>query len=474
LDARLKEDLNFMHRTFSREFSGYLHSAKIRRRENQAHVAAMREARGCEELVCYRKIVSKYVAALQDPHMRVYFSPQTDINGRTSKPPDYPWVDVGIEAVKYNDRYYVKSAREELTAKNVKPGDEIVNCGGKTPGNILKEDIFPYLPVLGIESDYYQNVSLLFRRWDMKEGDTMNCIFSRNGSRLEASLVWKKPDSKKPGPADLLFSSMSGIFSRKRPKHIYSAEKKPYGYWIKLTSLSGDDAMLTQFYGDAEKFRKYGLIVMDIRGNGGGNSKYSTKWIKNFFGYTPESKKALPDLIAATNDNYRHFKELYAQYLLTHPEESPHVNNFLQCIQKNLGELAVCEDDDAREGTEAKVNPAKFNFKGQIYLLTDYRNFSSAEIFVHELRQMPGVTQVGVTTGASTLYGDVRTCVAPSRIFAFSIATKVFQGLFTDRKPGQPFEPQMPLKYDPQAELAGRDSLAEALEKIIAQKDTGD
>ncbi|MBL7670300.1 MAG: hypothetical protein JNM39_07420 [Bdellovibrionaceae bacterium] len=105
-------------------------------------------------------------------------------------------------------------------------------------------------------------------------------------------------------------------------------------------------------------------------------------------------------------------------------------------------------------------------FKGQVYVLTDSRVFSSGEMFVEMMRSMPRVNQAGLPTNASTYYSDIRFDVTPGQL-PFNHPTIAQFGGDLKRKSGEAFFPHIPLAYDPKLEFEGKDSLRAALENKI-------
>ena len=90
-------------------------------------------------------------------------------------------------------------------------------------------------------------------------------------------------------------------------------------------------------------------------------------------------------------------------------------------------------------------------------------------MFVTNLKAMPHTTHIGLPSNASTLYGDIRRIQLPSGIGNFIIPQKVF--FYANRAPEQPITPEVLLRYDPEAELEGKDSLRAAVEKWIGFSD---
>ncbi len=293
----------------------------------------------------------------------------------------------------------------------------------------------------------------------MPPGSKTDCAFRRNQKDFNKSLTWNA-------------APQSYIKETFQPPaaNVYEIEKTIYGHYIKIKTFSGynDEVnkQLQDFADDAKDLRADKVIVVDVRGNTGGNSAWGESWAKNLYVYSA-------DLVAETNsvlaspDNGNHYKRLMAHLAKTNgtsgnEEYWGRLTDAINNYPNQLSPIAPAAKTPAQPKTFT-------GFKGKIYLLTDSRVFSSGEMFVEMMRAMPRVTQAGLPTNASTYYSDIRFDLTPGGL-AFNHPTIVQFGGDLKRKSGAAFIPQLPLAYDPFLELKGIDSLRVALEKKIGKK----
>ena len=121
---------------------------------------------------------------------------------------------------------------------------------------------------------------------------------------------------------------------------------------------------------------------------------------------------------------------------------------------------------DNEKTINQETKPKKSLFSGQLIVLTDWKNFSSTELFIQELKEMPNVTLAGIETNASTPYGDIRFDITPGGL-PFVVPTKVFRGIYYNRGNRKPFTPDIEINYDVEKEVLGEDSLMLKIDKLL-------
>lgn len=443
----LKKDLAFVHETIVRDSADYHYRAELRTIEAKAYADALREMERCSDSIDYRRTVAHYFAAFHDLHVRVNFEFRDVFEKLRSGDFFLYWPRVtGVQIARYNDAYYVRGVYAKSAAAGiVKPGDKLLGCKDAS-GNfqavdaMLEKEIFTITPALPVTADYYRNAPKLFQRWDKKTGEITECSFSREDRRYDTTLVWFREPSN--------YNQWQNRLPHVWKAQAYVSQKRSWGHWLKLPDL-GDNGSNMRFEEQAARFRKDKIIVLDIRGNTGGSDRPVFVWLRNFFGSDSRAAHRAGAVFAlASNDNIK--------WLEGFGEE----NAFVSYLKEHPGELVDINPSGPASKTESRE---KFNYKGKIYLLTDYWNYSAALTLIERFRSMQGVLQVGVASNANSMSGEIRCVNAPSGHFQFTVPIKVFPGN-TNYKP---FEPDIPLRYDPEAEIAGKDSLALALEKLI-------
>ena len=164
--------------------------------------------------------------------------------------------------------------------------------------------------------------------------------------------------------------------------------------------------MLEQFVADAATLRKDQIVIIDLRGNGGGDSSYGDMWLKNLYGFSKPALSEQPTLFLSTPKNLFHLTRLFQVQNGHSPDDNQPLTaeqaSFLACLKGQVGFLAACEK--VGSGSNAVSNSETSLFAGRLVALTDSRVFSSTEFFLSQIKQMPHAIQAGISTDASTIY----------------------------------------------------------------------
>jgi hypothetical protein len=483
-------DLTYIHKALienssnyngSPEFQDFQASPDLKKRTDSVFNEELGKVRACKTDVDYVHAIRRYLASFNDPHLHASWGPIDTSNralietsaGRPlhGRRTALPYEATGIELERYDEHFVIKAIDPLLVpaAADLKAGDELQSCDGLTPVQILDRDILPYQSISARESALYTYAPSIFFRWDVPVGSQTQCEFARPGS--EKTRVLKKL-------TNLTWQEVTEDYLKKtfpdaKPS-IYELEATGYGHWITLKSLAATtpEALkaLKQFVQDAAQLQHDPIIVLDLRGNRGGSSQWGTAWINALFGYHLDSDRLIKESVFASILNKEHYIRLFHQMKQSGAFASPPAEKnwraAVEAIRKaKSNQFAVTGI------TQASRKPGRnaLKFKGKLYVLTDYNVFSSAETFTTQLKMMPGVTQAGLATNASTSFSEVLYDISPSGLpFAFPTRMQSAQPL--GRKSGEPLIPELPLRFDVQAELRGQDSLRLALEQVIAQR----
>ncbi|MDE6250348.1 MAG: hypothetical protein K2M34_01800 [Alphaproteobacteria bacterium] len=150
----------------------------------------------------------------------------------------------------------------------------------------------------------------------------------------------------------------------------------------------------------ADMLTRSAALVVDLRGNGGGSSRATDKLAYNLYGaHVPMAKKvyirATPD--AAVVHGRKH-----------HPD----------WLTLNDG-LGTALWVDAGDNLCPVFESAQPGYRHPIYVLTDWRTMSSAEMFCTKIKPHPYVKFVGDNTRGGEVYGDVGHIYLPTSKIKF-------------------------------------------------------
>lgn len=470
----LAPDLDYIHQSMRSNLAVYQIDTDLQRRADHAYSEEKSHSAGCRNDKDYSHAILAYFASYHDPHIKPWWQVreglrpivQASLGGNIRPFQGYlQYSTTGLIIKKIGARYYLRAIDSKLfPSASLKIGSELISCDGKTASEIMEREIVPFEQISTPDAGLYNHAAMIFFRWDKVPGSTSRCEFTEEGHIKIASLEWKPVDP----------SYLSQFPEKSGP--LYTLEKTSYGHWVQLRSLAGygveETTLLKHFVEDAKKLRTDSILVLDLRGNSGGNSAWGQEWIRNLYGHEPKLSD-VPNLIYASPGNIGHYERVLKLFDTTGgfstAQDRAEFLSILALLHGHPGRLVPLppEKNEASHGrSKQRV------FRGRLWVISDSQVFSSGELFLQMLRLMPKVTQVGIATDASTQAGDIRFDQSPSGL-VFSLGTKVFRSIFVGRNPGEPLVPQIPITPIAGKEFKGQDSTREQVEKLIQAERPG-
>lgn len=213
------------------------------------------------------------------------------------------------------------------------------------------------------------------------------------------------------------------------------------GYWISLGTLKAEAASLVKEAADQQAMlRAAKFVVVDLRGNGGGSSRYAEQLTKILVG---EKRVAATDVRQSCSGDYWRASEgnlaarLAARGAFGNASQGPELAEYdattrmmqdaLKAGRAFSPTLPLCSSH--APATKPSPLPAlpRSLMKGRLIIITDHSCFSSCLLAVDLFRKV-GATQVGEATDISRRYMEVRQIMLPSGLTYFSTLQKVALG----------------------------------------------
>ena len=179
---------------------------------------------------------------------------------------------------------------------------------------------------------------------------------------------------------------------------------------------------LEKFLQTAEKYRSEPYIILDIRGNRGGNCEWPRKWIEKFTGENPQWYYISTTFFSRTTLMGK--INLNKQYLERYPDNEVY-KRMLKQYEEQL-------DDFERKSHTPYWSELSFpNFQmipnsTKLIVLTDERIYSAGEDFIGYLRQVENVTFVGENSGGCIVFGDITLHQLPNSKLNLYLPYKLF------------------------------------------------
>ena len=363
----------------------------------------------------------------------------------------------GIVTAKRGPNWVVASSDKDIVGEDI-TGARVVSCDGVAIDDFARDTLGRYQRVWGVEAMRV----LAAPRLLVDEGNPFvkrpaACVVEKDGAQRTVTLHWKSI-SRAAFLASVKVTGKAG----------FGIRQVGAGYWIALELLSVKaQAVIDAAKSQQDQLRNAPYVVVDVRGNGGGDDSYARKLADILYGPDYAQAhigkggddsicqpvwRASPENIKAVDTEGKVFAETGETAGAKEYSEAVIAMKKAMATDHALTGAPSCTPP---ESNAVATNAPPF-IHGRVFLLTDSICFSSCinmAGFFHDL----GATLVGQTTGADTHFSEVREITLPSGLSTFS----TLQAIESDmpRAIG-PFVPDIP--YD------GDISDTAALEKWIA------
>jgi hypothetical protein len=185
---------------------------------------------------------------------------------------------------------------------------------------------------------------------------------------------------------------------------------------------------IDQFLASASKYKDEPCLIVDIRGNGGGNTMYARQWVTSSTGVNPGSIQVFTELVSETSMMGR---ANYLSYLLdNYPDLED--QGYPQKIDRFMGTAEQIETGES----EAHWSPYNVPTAKEIpsnrtlIVLIDSNVGSAAEGFLCYLQQMDNVVLVGENSGGAVIYGQMTMHLLPNS--RLQVRLPITLNIFTD------------------------------------------
>lgn len=244
--------------------------------------------------------------------------------------------------------------------------------------------------------------------------------------------------------------------------------------WVTLPTFETNtlqQQQLDEIIKQLPKYRSYDTIIFDIRNNGGGHDLVGRNVLKALFGsdfIDQQIKKMSQDEYAdwrVSKDNIAFLTTLISTAKKQFGTENPAVQSLTLLYEKMQqalvnGNKLVSERDESHEPSLTSEKSAKL-CSSKIILIINHGCWSACLKFIDSIKALEHpIILVGQTTGADSLYMDIRTVELPSSLGTLVFPMKVYRN--RPRGHNQPYKPDI--------EYPGNINDTPALEQWIKEK----
>lgn len=324
-------------------------------------------------------------------------------------------------------------------------GARVISCDGRSLADFRTRYIYPFTLNPGLAQDRRRSAARVFMdRHNPFGPPPRRCVFQKDGARRTITLQWRDVPE---GDAYWTQYNLASL----GPGTDFGVSTPAEGVtWIGVPTLdngAGDQlqALVDQIKAGAESMRAGRAIVIDVRGNGGGNSEWGARIARAIWG--DDVINALPGddrpgavdwrASPANRDYIAAFTPQLAQQF---GPDSDAVH-WAQHAQEGIsGAIARGdafwrdrEEGDARSiavsGGYTRQRPTGAPpIPAHVYMLSNGTCGSACLDFADIVLHIPGVKLIGADTSGDGLLMEVRSATLPSGLVSVSLPMKVYRG----------------------------------------------
>ena len=403
---------------------------RMQRWFDRGYREARQRARRVTDHSGYLYALTAYANGFQDPHLNF---------GLTTRLSIARWPG------------FIASARGEDTfvsfseGEGVPPvGARIVSCDGKSLARLRETTVFPFTMNPQLARDRRAAHTRLFLdRGNAFAPPPRRCIFEHDGERTRITLNWRDI------PGDEYWER-------------YNTETSGAGATFGVTTLadgvtwigvptfgneSGEQlrALINEVTANAEAIRSGRAVIIDVRGNGGGNSEWGVELARALWG--AEVVAAIPDDTPGGATDWRvsqrnlDYINGFAPQLIEQFGQDSQVANWVREVQEGFtGALARGEPmwRQREESDSVPVPPGggytlrrpegPSPMPARVYVLSNGTCGSACLDFADVVFHIPGTQLIGMDTSGDGLLMEVRDEVLPSGLSRIVLPLKVYRG----------------------------------------------
>jgi len=334
--------------------------------------------------------------------------------------------------------------REESDPDAPPIGAQITSCDGKPLAELADERLFPYMMNPRIALDRRRALSRLFMRRVIPSAPAPSrCTIVVDGAEREIALRWR------PIPDQAAFSAAYQDASVGPAAQWGVTQPTPGVFWIGVPTFNSSEATSPRLQALIDEvnahpeMRNARAIVIDVRGNGGGNSVWADQLALGVFG--EEVIEAIDNGGRTSAVDWRASPENLAYWQRWIDEtatrdfgaNSPQVR-FGRSIVSGLRGAQRRNPPIWRQG-DSRVSPSggltqsrprgPSPISARVYMLSNGTCGSSCLNFADTVLQVPGVQLIGSDTSGDGPYMEVRNETLPSGLATLTFPQKVWRGM---------------------------------------------
>ncbi|PXX43143.1 S41 family peptidase [Undibacterium pigrum] len=382
----------------------------------QGFEKARTRARNAQSFEDYRRVLQFYTNGFRDGHISVSY----DLESTSLRWPQF--------LVGGNPARVTVADDSQRALKDA----QLLDCDGKNVDQLLQEFVDPYYWNRDIPHQRHMHLPQLMLWAGRAQAPITSCRFeSADKSVRNVSLKWTNLDTSRRG--ELLKQAAGDVLPEMGIRRVQDT------WFVSIPSFDDSGAaalarlqsMVAALKAHREELHKAPLVVIDVRGNHGGNSSWAEQMLAILF--SQEAVDHIGSYFDETTDwrvsagNLQALQKEAARMRAAGLTEAAQYRQAVADDMKTALHNKQLLLHTAFPPTPANGTLAASPFLGKVYFLTDQHCFSACLDFADLARRLPGVKHIGLPTAADAVYIDNTGSMLPTGIARLSYSLKVYR-----------------------------------------------
>jgi hypothetical protein len=396
---------------------------------NKARAAAMKLAQKTKSAGGYEAVMGRFKSVLNDGHAGAY----ANVPAKLSPPIRWP----GFVAAWRGDAMYVYKS----DAGGPVPGSQITACDGKPVKTLVEHNVFDYRAGRNVPGDWWANARRVF----VDVGNPFvklpqNCTFVFDSKVDTRRLQWSKLPEH--------YQKWKDGSSNGDRLPIGLTEKAPGLFWFALPDFQPDDSGVAEYkrmFEEAvvarDKFLSARAIVLDLRFNQGGSSRWSKNLAKIIWGEDRVQREAnyyLRNVQIRWRPTVGNENALRAYAADFKRQANDEMVSYMTGLADTLKTTRVANqefwvEDENSGAAQLEKQPADLPGDPQalsvpVYVIVPGQCASACLDAIDYFKRFPNTKLIGAPSSADSTYMEVRDAPLPSGMGGAIIPMKIWVG----------------------------------------------
>lgn len=323
-------------------------------------------------------------------------------------------------------------------------GARVVSCDGKALSRLRENTVFPFTMNPQLARDRRAAHTRLFLdRGNAFAPAPSRCVFEQNGQRTRLALNWRDV------PGDAYWTRYN--IATNGPGAEFGVTTPTEGVtWIGVPTFGNDAgellrALVTEVTANAEAIRNGRAVIIDVRGNGGGNSEWGVELTRALWG--AEVLAAIPDDTPGGATDWRvsqrnlDYINGFAPQLTEQFGEYSQMALWARAVQDGYTGALQRNEPMWRQRDAEQTGPVPQGggytlrrpqgpspIPARVYVLSNGSCGSACLDFADIVLHIPGVQLIGMDTSGDGLLMEIRDQALPSGLARVNLPLKVYRG----------------------------------------------